>query len=57
LLPVLYRPTLTFTRTDRHLFVIVMRGLVPRIYPVWRPDAVTAPGRAGPRHEAAGDVR
>jgi hypothetical protein len=35
---------------------IVMRGLVPRIYPFVRPQAVLAPQWVGPRNKSAGDA-
>jgi hypothetical protein len=37
-------------------FFIVMRGRVPRIYPLWRPGDVWAPAGVGPRVEPEGDV-
>ena len=33
----------------------VMRGRIPRIYPLGRPDRVVAPRRVGPRIACAGD--
>jgi hypothetical protein len=33
-----------------------MRALDARIYPLWRPNPVGAPQRAGPRIKSAGDA-